>query len=119
MKRNFDLAKQILLKMESLPTSRNDSRITIDGYQPDEISYHVYLLDSAGLVEASDCGGPIEPMWIPHSLTWSGHEFLALAVAKNNTIWQKAKDYIKTKGGALTFETLKTVLAKFANDTIS
>lgn len=50
------------------------------------------------------------------SLTWQGHEFLDMA--RNDTIWKKAFDIIKDKGGNVTLEILKVLLPEIAKKMI-
>lgn len=116
MKRNFDLIKQILLHVESFEKSKNQSTIKIPGYSSEEVWYHVYLLNDAGLLLASESKSPTDSVWTPHNLTWAGHEFLDSI--KDDAAWEKAKSVVKSKTGGITFELLKVVLSQFAKDVI-
>ena len=112
MKRDMDLARQIMLELEQVPFTGDWMLLSVEGHNAGAVSYHVKLLAQAGLVEAEKISDFEGDSWMPVSLTWQGHEFLA--AAKNETIWQKAKNFIQDKGGALTFEVAKTVLAQVA-----
>ena len=108
MKRNMDLIREILLRIESYPEPRGRIDLNIDGYSPKEISYHVKLLSEAGLIEAT----PLQTLnlfeWHAHSLTWEGHEFLE--ASRDDKIWNKAKELVLDKTGTLPFEVLKQIL---------
>ena len=57
MKRDFDLARTILLAIEANEEATGHSWITlgkINGYSQEQVSYHVRLLNQAELIEAID-----------------------------------------------------------------
>jgi DNA-binding transcriptional ArsR family regulator len=107
MKRDMDLARAILLKIEEQPFTGAWVEITIDGYSPDEITYHVMLLAEAGLIDADDVSSIANVEWMPKRLTWEGHEFLD--AARDNNRWNKAKNTMEKFGGFV-FEIGKQVL---------
>ncbi len=99
MKRDMDLIRVMLLAAES-DSSGYASKIEIPDYTEEQINYHAFLLGEAGLAKVSSITtnyskGP-EAMVI--NLTWAGHEFLDSA--RDNTIWNQAKDKIGKIGGA-------------------
>ena len=110
MKRDMDLIRQILLTLENAEEFETPLNLTVDGYDENEIVYHVYLLDQAGLIKAFDFSNDTFPDWRASHLTWSGHEFLA--AAKDDTRWKKAKALITKHGGTATFEIVKTLLTE-------
>lgn len=110
MKRDMDLAREILFQVEKYPEPDGYVDIKIEGYSAEEISYHVKLLYQAELVEAFDLTDSSGFDWKAKSLTWKGHEFIE--AARNNSRWQEAKKYILEKGGSVTFEILKAVLSE-------
>lgn len=113
MKRDMDLVRSILLELEKHPHVSTRMDLNIEGYSPDEVSYHVKILDQAGLINAvADANPPFDPTWVPISLTWEGHEFLD--AAKDDTRWNRAKGIMKEKGGGMVFEVLKSVLVEMA-----
>jgi Hypothetical protein (DUF2513) len=65
------------------------------------------LLNEAGLLIASDASSAQDICWFPQRLTWQGHEFLESA--RDNTIWNKAKEIMATTGGFV-FEVAKPLL---------
>ena len=63
MKRDMDLIREILLKIEDYPGSDMGDIPKIEGYSEAEIYYHVWLLYDAGLIEAynASAGGDSGP----------------------------------------------------------
>ena len=112
MKRDMDLAREILLAIEAneKATGHGVIRIDMEGRTRDEISYHVKQLYQAGLIEAVDASSSSGLHWAPRCLTWSGHEFLD--TAREPSRWAKAMQVAKDKGGVLSFDVLKIVLAE-------
>lgn len=100
MKRDMDLVRRILFKVEEQPSGYAPSKLEIERYTREQVGYHAYIMKEAGLVEAVDTSS-----WDTHSpqadiirLTWQGHEFLD--AARDDTVWEKAKSTIKKVGGA-------------------
>lgn len=108
MKRNMDLVRTILLKIEEYPEPNGWVDISIEGYTNLEISYHIKLLSQAKLIEAVDGDDTSGFDWRAISLTWEGHEFLD--AAKNITVWEKTKALIKSKGLGESYEVVKFLL---------
>jgi exonuclease V gamma subunit len=110
MKRDIDLIREILLALEDAPEFDAPLNLTIDGYDENEINYHAYLLDQAGLIKAFNFSADESSIWKASHLTWSGHEFLA--AAKDDTRWKKTKAIVAKHGGNATFEVIKTLLTE-------
>ena len=111
MKRDMDLIREILLKVESFQRFPFTGRISIPGRSEEEINYHIFLLSDAGLIR-TDNGfvGRISPYSVT-SLTWKGCEFLE--AAKDNTRWNETKEQLG-KVGANVFEIMFRVLVESA-----
>jgi hypothetical protein len=108
MRRNMDLARAILLELEQRSFKPGWHEIEIEGYSPEEISYHVRLLYEAGFIEATDTLTLMESPhaeWRAETITWDGYEFLD--ASRDQTRWEKAKGIISEKGGAMTLDALK------------
>jgi len=106
MKRDMDLAREILLKVEESPraTGIGVFDLKIGGQSHEEVSYHIMLLHQAGLIEAFE--PPCDDIdWAPSCLTWAGHEFLD--AYREETFWHKAKSFVLEKTGSLGMEALK------------
>ena len=99
MKRDLDLCRTILLRTEEIEGHPGRLKLPeIEGFSEDQIGYHVYLLQDAGLLQAYDARDR-DTMWgyYPSHLTWAGHEF----PARNDTIWEQAKEDIMKKAGVV------------------
>lgn len=114
MERNWDTIREILIATEALEpvTILKLSDFTED--QAHEISYHAELLEEAGLVHASiskNLSSGLTQFHI-YRLTWPGHELLD--AIRNESIWNKTKSTITSKGGSMTFELIKFVAIELA-----
>ena len=115
MKRDMDLVRKILMEIESLPLEKlGGTLLEVDGYDQDTISYHIMLLDEAGLLKGIDASGLNDTEWFVDRLTWDGYEFLE--AARNQQYWPKAVSTIGKAGGGLVFDVLKQVLVSMIKD---
>ena len=91
MKRDFDLARKILLAIEADEdaTGRGLVAVRIEGYTEKQVFYHLKLLAEAGLIEAADFSGGVHLRWEAKCLTWHGHDFLDSS--RSETLWDEAK----------------------------
>jgi hypothetical protein len=108
MERDMDLVRKILLATEEKDDFTSLLKPKIEGYDETEVYYHIKLLIQAGLAEGKDLSTYSGVNWAVTSLTSSGHDFLD--ASRNDTIWNKAKESIKSKGLSLTFDLLKMAL---------
>lgn len=108
MKRDMDLIRTILLELEEADPTQGWYEITIPGRSEVEIAYHVRLMDEAGLIDAQDLSSNSGLVWKAKRLTYDGHEFLD--AARNDTLWNKAKDKVLSSAGTVTLEGLKIAL---------
>lgn len=120
MKRNMDLIREILLQVEA----NTDGNIVLDlpDYQANEIGRHVELMIERGLVEGttlSSRDGPAHEIlsYVIGRMTWDGYEFLE--VARDDTLWKKAKFICVEKTGGLAFEQFLECLKRMASDAIN
>lgn len=114
MKRDMELVRKILLWTEAQPHGSVDDNPVLPGHSEEEIGYHVYLMEQAGLVEAGrrqTIANP-SPEGMLYNMTWDGHEFLALAAKESR--WAKVKEALVKEGGALTLEMVKNLLKQYA-----
>jgi hypothetical protein len=100
MKRDMDLIRKMLLKIESDEHAFAPDTIEIPSYTQEQIDYHALLLGEAGLaiIKETTGFGDKSPQAIIIRLTWAGHEFLDSA--REHQIWNQAKDSIGKIGGA-------------------
>lgn len=107
MKRDMDLVRTLLIKTEALPDTNGHS-ISAEGHGPAEICEHLKLAQEAGLIEARFLpGDPNECVAL--RLTWAGHEFID--AARENRIWEKAKEMAMRTAEGVTMASLKIALA--------
>jgi hypothetical protein len=112
MNRDMDLARKILLAVESDPNADGvyGVRLSIPGYSKRVISYHVRLLAEDGLIDALDCSSDDVQDWVPRRLTSRGHDFVENS--RDEGIWAAAKQYVIEKLGTVSFAALQVVLAE-------
>ena len=109
MKRDMDLIRLSLLKIEEEYSSTAIYDLQIDGYDMETIAYHCKLLKEAEFISdyAAEYGDGEICSFGVSSLTWEGHEYLEKI--RDNSTWKKVKDTISQKGLPLAIETIKTV----------
>jgi hypothetical protein len=115
MKRDMDIARKILFRIESIDESYGDVELDIDGTSSEVVDYHVLLLWEAGYLKGKTIqkGSMTDPIVIPFRLTWGGHDFLD--DSRDDERWFKAKGIFARVGG-VTFDVAKAVLTKIATD---
>jgi hypothetical protein len=108
MQRDWDLIREILIRVEELSSLKNVIRANeFEGYDEDLVSYHMYLLEQANLVE-----GSIKKhqntgiMALLSNLTWQGHEFLD--AIRSDSVWNKLKAIASEKSISMPFEIVKS-----------
>jgi hypothetical protein len=109
MKRDWDLIKTILLKMEDLGDTSSVLRAEqVPGYDRENVSFHFQLLHQAELIVA-ECsrtvGGPLSCHGC--HITWQGYEFLD--TIRCDTIWNRIKKTAREKGLDLSFSAIKAI----------
>lgn len=108
MRLDYDLARTLLKKIGDLPFDGGFHDVQVEGHSGEEISYHIMLLDQAGLIEAVDLGSQDGVCWRPKQLTYAGNEFLS--AAESDTVWNKAKALVWQSSKTITLEGLKMAL---------
>lgn len=118
MKRDLDLARKILLTLEENEdaTGHGFVRLNVKGYPSEQVSYHVKLLDSAGLIEAVDISTLNSFQWQPRNLTWYGHEFLD--ASRDENVWKEAKERME-KVKSFSFAILLEVLSEIITTSLT
>ena len=114
MKRNMDLIRLVLLRIETKEnsTALYAPDLQIDGYTNEEIAYSCKLLYEAGYV--SD----YKPFYADDTLcnfgvgdmTWKGQDYLESV--RDNTRWGEIKKIAKGKGIPLMFNTVIDISKK-------
>jgi len=114
MKRDMDLVRQILIFIEDHEHGFAPPQIEIDGYTDEVISFHLLLMGEADLLKVIDVSAQqdLSPRCIVERMTCAGYEFLANT--RNETIWNKVKGIVVSKGGSVSFEVLKFLVVETA-----
>lgn len=111
MKRDLDLSRAILAHVEehSPPQGGLDKPLVFEGYDQQTVFAHADLLIEEGLLhgKALRAGPGILDVMI-FRLSASGHD--AIATARNDGAWHKAKKIAVEKGGALTLSVVIEIL---------
>lgn len=107
MERNWELVRKVLLKLEEQATSTGHlTPDSIDGYDADLVSYHMELMDGAGLIRARCSKAMNRPTsCVGLSLTWEGHELLDRI--RTDSMWNRIKGMAREKGVDLSVDVIK------------
>jgi hypothetical protein len=110
MKRDMELVRSILLKIEESPYEDKVIRnFGLEGQSAEKVNYHLGIMREAGLIVCMEVkSDQTGSMFWPRKLTWEGHEFLD--AARNETIWKRAWDQVKSKGGTVGLDVMKQLL---------
>ena len=116
MKRDMDLVREILLRIEDTPGFA-PKNIEVEGHSEESVGYHIYLLIDAGFVEGIETThiGSNGPTGFARRMTWEGHEFLD--AAREPGRWDTVKTAIGKIGGA-TLPIWATLLEHLMLDTL-
>ena len=119
MKRNMDLCRLILFKIEDEYKSTALSHLQIDGYDIEIIAYHCDMLFEAGLIKSYKSTYASDKIYFfsVGALTWEGHDFLDKI--RENTMWNRTKNRIKENALPMTLEVIKTIATSLINDQLS
>ena len=112
MKRDMDLVRKILFKMEDINRPNvSFSTFKVEGYSRSQIEYHMKIMGQAGLLHIdedeitypaygigmSSPTASTKVVFQNYSLSWEGHEFLD--AARDDKRWDKAKTAMSKAGG--------------------
>ena len=113
MKRDMDLVRLVLLKIEEEYRSTAIYDLEIPGYDAETVAYHCKILYEAGMISDYDARYADDELFMfgVGSLTWDGNDFLDKI--RDNSQWKKVKDTITQKGLPLLLETIKAVSSAF------
>jgi DNA-binding transcriptional ArsR family regulator len=104
MKRDMDLIRELMLKLEEYPKELEDvvhidgstPEIHVAGYNAGQITYHLALIYEAGLVDSN--GAEARTGIYFYRLSWNGHEFLD--TVRDNEVWRRVKAGAAQAGAA-------------------
>lgn len=117
MKRDWDVVREILTKVESMDLHNQELSLKSFETQTAQelfiISGHMKLLIERELVNGVMYSQLNIRLYIDDfsvkGLTWAGHEFLDSI--RSDTVWNKTKETFSSKGLDMTFDLIKTVAA--------
>lgn len=100
MKRDPELIRQILLKLEEHDHGFAPNVFSVDGYSKEQVGYHTYLLDDAGYLKTTKyyrTRTTLSPNVLPVAMTHAEHEFLD--AIRDEAVWKNTKSIIAKTGG--------------------
>lgn len=110
MKRDMQLIRKVMLAAEGIKDPYDLIDPKVEGHNETEISYHIALLDDAGLLKGQDRSAIGVFRWSAGPLTWAGHEFVA--AIRDEAAWNEALDIADKSAAGASFELLKKALTK-------
>lgn len=112
MKRDMELIRKILFKIEDTVDNVAKYNLEIEGYSMDQVAYHCSILYEGGYIYAYEAqyGGNVIYSFGVGRLTWEGHDFLDKI--REDTIWKKTKETISYKGLPFAFDIVKSISAE-------
>jgi Hypothetical protein (DUF2513) len=118
MKRDMDVIRELLLKLEALTLPVNnptilggaDGRVAIEGRQAEEILQHLFWLQEAGFLNPPANPNSRRQAIQFESLTWAGSDFLDSI--RDAETWAKTKKAAAGAGG-FTVDLLKDLAKGF------
>ena len=108
MKRNMELIRMVMLAAEKTKDPFELTDPKFEGHNEAEISYHIALLDDAGLLHGQDRSAIGVYRWSAGTLTWKGHEFVE--AIKDESVWKEALAITEKAGNGTVFEILQKAL---------
>ena len=108
MKRDMELIRMVMLEAEKSQDPYELIDPKIEGHNELEISYHLALLDDAGLLHGKDRSAIGVFRWSAGPLTWAGHEFVD--AVRDESVWKEALAITAKSSDGTVFELLKKAL---------
>ena len=106
MRRDMDLIRDLLLRLESLPMQPGDifrydlgdAEITFEGRTDDEVGIHLTMLCRAGFIDSgTDDRADLGAAWQFAGLSWAGQDFLESV--REPEVWTETKSRAGKIGG--------------------
>ncbi|HNQ62193.1 MAG TPA: DUF2513 domain-containing protein [Bacteroidia bacterium] len=110
----MDLVRDLLLYFEAKadPSIIRPGDVELPGYDQHLVHYHIILICEAGLLTCERMESSTTPSRLiealPFGLSWKGHEFLD--AARNEGLWNQAKQLLKRQGITVGFGLLQALL---------
>ncbi|MSS11741.1 DUF2513 domain-containing protein [Clostridium sp. WB02_MRS01] len=109
MKRDMELVRKVLIKIEETVNNTAEYNIKVDDYSMDQIAYHCALLFEGGFIhdyEGQYGSGELYSFGVGR-LTWEGHDFLDKI--RSDTVWNKTKETITKQGLPMVIDVIKDI----------
>src|SRR5688572_33261382 len=118
MRRDLNLMRKLILAVEDREPQEWLPELKIEGYTPEQIGYHSYLIVDAGLAKGTDVSTDDDmlPNWQLSYLTSAGHDFAD--AARSESTWNKATTLVKDKGSGITLDVMKQVLVSIVKNAL-
>lgn len=106
MRRNLDLIRSLLLRLEELhdrpfatwTIPYGDEDLAVEGHSPGEIAHALQLMVEAGLIETEGSGFSADGSLLFQRLSWQGCEYLD--DVRDPEVWRRTKEGASKIGGA-------------------
>ena len=108
MKRDIELIIMVMLAVEKSKDPYELVDPKFEGHDETEISYHIALLDDAGLLHGRDRSAIGVFRWSAGALTCAGHEFVE--AIRDDSVWKEALAITAKSGDGTVFEILQKAL---------
>lgn len=111
MRRDPELVRKLLFYFEEKSGYEAEESPNIEGYDRLDIMYHMLMLAQAGFLDHEPTRSTTSERIIQvlgFGLTWEGHEFLE--AARDDSLWQRAKQQTFSVAGGIAFDLLKAWL---------
>ena len=110
MKRDMELVRKIMFKIEEDYSGTMIRALRIDGYDLVTVAEHCRMMTAHGLIdEYKPIGADGHPVltFLVGNLTWEGYDFLDKI--RQDTVWNKTKDVITKQGLPMILDVIKEV----------
>jgi len=108
VKRNMQLIRMVMLAAEKNKDPYELVDPKFEGHNETEISYHIALLDDAGLLHGQDRSAIGVFRWSAGALSWTGHEFVE--AIRDEAVWKEAMDIAGNSDNGAVFDVLQKAL---------
>ena len=110
MKRDMELIRKIMFKIEEDYSGTPIFALQIEGYDMITVAEHCRMMNEYGLIDEYKAFGadniPILDFLVGN-LTWEGYDFLDKV--RQDTVWNKTKDVITKQGLPMILDVVKDV----------
>ena len=110
MKRDMELVRKILFRIEEEFVGESIRDLEITGYSMVSVAEHCRLMYEYGLLDEykpiKADGTPVLAFFVGN-LTWEGYDFLDKI--RQDTVWNKTKDVITKKGLPMVLDVVKQI----------